>query len=151
MQDTNTDFSRNFYLFVLKGEQMRVLHVISDENIGGAGILLTNLLSLFDPRVIESTVALPQNSQLQERLAELGVRTLPLEHIASRPSFSSICEICKYVKKNIKMPYFTEDFWKYLLTKVFVLEPDFEWLDNKARRFLSLSGVLRSKRQDKNI
>lgn len=57
----------------------------------------------------------------------------------------------KYVKKNIKMPYFTEDFWKYLLTKVFVLEPDFEWLDNKARRFLSLSGVLRSKRQDKNI
>ena len=100
MQDTNTDFSRNFYLFVLKGEQMRVLHVISDENIGGAGILLTNLLSLFDPRVIESTVALPQNSQLQERLAELGVRTLPLEHIASRPSFSSICEICKYVKKN---------------------------------------------------
>ncbi len=57
----------------------------------------------------------------------------------------------KYVKKNFKLPYFTEDFSKYMRVKAFVLEPDFEWLDKKARRFLSLSGVLRSKRQDKNI
>ncbi|MBR5599102.1 MAG: glycosyltransferase family 2 protein [Alphaproteobacteria bacterium] len=57
----------------------------------------------------------------------------------------------KYVKKNLKNPYFTSDFWYYLITKLFVLEPDFLYLDKLAKRFLSLDGVLRSKKQDTNI
>ncbi|MBR5154201.1 MAG: glycosyltransferase family 2 protein [Alphaproteobacteria bacterium] len=57
----------------------------------------------------------------------------------------------KYVKKNIKNPYLTWDFGYYLLVKTFKLNPCFEHLDKIAKRFLSLEGILRSKKQDKNI
>ena len=97
MQDTNTDFSSIFYLFA-RGNFMKVLHVISDENIGGAGILLTNLLSLLDRQTVESTVALPRDSKLRERVEELGITTLPLEHEVSRPSVSSVREICRQIR-----------------------------------------------------
>lgn len=51
----------------------------------------------------------------------------------------------KFVKKNLPHPYFTADFYLYLLSKVFPLKPDFNVLDKMAERFLSLSDVLRSK------
>ena len=51
----------------------------------------------------------------------------------------------KFVKKNLPHPYFTADFYLYLLSKVFPLKPDFDVLDKMAERFLSLSDVLRSK------
>ncbi len=79
---------------------MKVLHVISDENVGGAGILLTNLLSLFDRQTIESSVALPYNSQLRVRVEELGIRAIPLEYSVSRPSVSSVREICRCIKES---------------------------------------------------
>ena len=53
----------------------------------------------------------------------------------------------KYVKKNIKKPYFSYDFWYYIAVKVFKLEVDFEYLEKLSKRFLSLGGVLRSKKQ----
>ena len=59
---------------------MRVLHVISDRNIGGAGVLLCNLLRNFDPRRIESTVLLPKNSLLKERILALGVDVWAVHH-----------------------------------------------------------------------
>ena len=52
---------------------MRVLHVISDENIGGAGVLLCNLLGEFDQTRVQSEVALPLGSALCPRLRELGI------------------------------------------------------------------------------
>ena len=52
----------------------------------------------------------------------------------------------KYVKKNIKKPYFTNDFYRYVVAKVVKVEPDFSYLDKLANRFLSLDGVLRSKK-----
>lgn len=51
----------------------------------------------------------------------------------------------KYVKKNIKRPYFTVDFWRYLRAKVFMVKPDFAFLEKAAKRFYDLSGVLRTK------
>jgi len=54
----------------------------------------------------------------------------------------------KYVKKNIKNPYCTFDFYKYVMAKLFALEPDFKFLEKNAKRFLSLDGVLRSKKQN---
>ena len=52
----------------------------------------------------------------------------------------------KYVKKNLANPYFTTDFYRYLMAKLFNLKPDFEYLDVIASRFLELDNVLRSKK-----
>ena len=52
---------------------MKVLHVISDSNIGGAGVLLTSLLRHFDRERVQSVVALPYDSALTERISTLGV------------------------------------------------------------------------------
>lgn len=52
----------------------------------------------------------------------------------------------KYVKKNLSFPYFRADFGQYLMAKMFRLKPNFNLLDGYAKRFLNLSGVLRSKR-----
>ncbi len=77
---------------------MKVLHVISDENIGGAGILLLNLLSYFDRHEVESAVVLPKDSQLIPRIKKLGVRVLPVRASLSRFSFSAVMEISSFIR-----------------------------------------------------
>ena len=79
---------------------MRVLHVISDSNIGGAGVLLYNLLSAFPKGAVESFVALPAQSALWGRLRTLDVPLLPLGHPCDRFSVGSICEIARYIKEK---------------------------------------------------
>lgn len=53
----------------------------------------------------------------------------------------------KYVKKNIKGAYLTRDFYRYLEAKIFKKEPNFKLLDEFAKRFDKLDGILRSKRK----
>ncbi len=72
---------------------MKVLHVISDRNIGGAGVLLLSLLKNFDRTRVESTVALPRGSALCERIAALSVPMIELERACDRFSLSSVQEI----------------------------------------------------------
>ena len=72
---------------------MKVLHVISDKNIGGAGVLLTTLLQNFDRRRVESIVALPKGSALLERIRNLPIKILELEHPCDRLSMCSIWEL----------------------------------------------------------
>ncbi|MBE6589718.1 MAG: glycosyltransferase [Ruminococcaceae bacterium] len=79
---------------------MKILHVISDENIGGAGILLTNLLSLFDRERVESTVALPQRSKLYKRIEEMGIKTIPLYSSVSGFSLPSVRELCRCIRET---------------------------------------------------
>lgn len=50
----------------------KVLHVITDTNIGGAGILLLNQLAHFDRERFDITVLLPQGSELEPRVRALG-------------------------------------------------------------------------------
>lgn len=71
---------------------MKVLHVISDKNIGGAGVLLCNLLRHFDAS-IDSIVALPRGSALKERLEALGIVTVPLSYPCERLSVASVREL----------------------------------------------------------
>ena len=54
---------------------MRVLHVISDSNWGGAGTYLITLLSHLEPSQIEPLVGCPRGSQLVAPLRELGIDT----------------------------------------------------------------------------
>ena len=79
---------------------MRVLHVISDENVGGAGVLLTSLLKHFDQSKIESVVALPKNSALTKRIEKYASRVVYLEHRIDRFSSGGICEVKKLIKKR---------------------------------------------------
>ena len=77
---------------------MKVLHVISDQNIGGAGILLCNLLRHFEED-IQSIVALPRGSALEERVAELGIQTIPLTALCDRFSRRSVGEIRNWIDR----------------------------------------------------
>ena len=79
---------------------MRVLHVISDQNIGGAGILLLNLLEHFDPSRVESTVALPRGSALIPRLGALGIPCIPLAHDCDRMNPSSVRELSRLIRSE---------------------------------------------------
>ena len=65
---------------------IKVLHVISDTNIGGAGVLLCNLLASTNREEFEPMVALPQTSILRPRIEMLGVSVIPLDHGADNSS-----------------------------------------------------------------
>lgn len=77
---------------------MNVLHVISDENIGGAGILLLNLLSCMNDPSINNVVAIPEASLLRGRLEAMNIPTLPLTYPCNRISASSIRELCRHIQ-----------------------------------------------------
>ena len=79
---------------------MKVLHVISDQNIGGAGVLLSNLLTCFDKEKVESIVALPNGSMLAQRLDKTGVPLLYLSAVCERVSPSSVWELSRIIKRN---------------------------------------------------
>ena len=79
---------------------MKVLHVISDKNIGGAGVLLTTLLRNFDRERVQSIVALPQGSALKERIRGLDIEVIELKHPCDRVSLASIVELIQIIQKN---------------------------------------------------
>ena len=79
---------------------MRVLHVISDENIGGAGVLLCTLLRNFDPKRVQSVVALPKGSLLLRRIRELEIPVRQLKHPSDRLSLSSAGEVGRILKEE---------------------------------------------------
>ena len=56
----------------------KVLHVITDTNIGGAGRYLLNLVSYSDPSRFEMAVACPGGGKLQRQLLDLGIRVYEL-------------------------------------------------------------------------
>ena len=56
--------------------KVKVIEIISDTNIGGAGILLLNRLECTDMTRYETSVCLPAGSRLIPRLERLGVRCI---------------------------------------------------------------------------
>lgn len=79
---------------------MKVLHVISDENVGGAGVLLTSLLRNFDRARVQSVVALPRGSALGERIGELDIPTCELSYPCDRLSAASVRELTDLIRKQ---------------------------------------------------
>ena len=79
---------------------MKVLHVISDENIGGAGVLLTTLLRNFDRARVESVVALPEGSLLASRVEGLGIPVCRLQYAPERPSSASVRELSRLIRSE---------------------------------------------------
>jgi len=58
---------------------VRVLNVITDTNIGGAGKVLLSFLSSYDKEKFDVLVALPQNSLLCPKIQELGIKYFELD------------------------------------------------------------------------
>lgn len=75
---------------------IKILHVISDKNIGGAGRLLLNLLSETDRERFDFTVVLPHGSMLTPRVVALGIKA-----IESQLSFCELTRIVKEEKPDI--------------------------------------------------
>ena len=63
---------------------IKAVEIISDTNIGGAGVLLLNRTRYSDREKIETTVILPENSRLKQRFEELHVKTLSIKGCADR-------------------------------------------------------------------
>ena len=63
---------------------IRVLNVISDTNIGGAGRVILNYLRYSDRSRFETWVALPRGSLLRPPLEEAGARVREVEGMADR-------------------------------------------------------------------
>ncbi|MBR0312426.1 MAG: glycosyltransferase, partial [Oscillospiraceae bacterium] len=63
---------------------IRVLNVISDSNIGGAGRVLLNYLQYADRSRFETMIAVPRGSLLCEPLRELGGVVHEVDGLAER-------------------------------------------------------------------
>ena len=77
----------------------KILHVISDTNIGGAGRLLLGYLNSYSRDEFENTVLLPENSMLTPRIRALGI---PLYELKSQGDKSFDFAAVREIKKHIK-------------------------------------------------
>lgn len=80
---------------------IKVIHVLSDMKIGGAGSWLLNLLSAADKESFDIKVILPKGSMLIDRVEELGSEVIPVDGMRDR-SFDAgaIGQIFKIIKKE---------------------------------------------------
>ena len=63
---------------------MKILEVISDTNIGGAGILLATRCECMNRSKYEITVAIPKGSKLSKRLNDIGVAVVEVDACRDR-------------------------------------------------------------------
>ena len=63
---------------------IRVLNIISDTNIGGAGRVILNYLRYTDKTQFETMVAIPRGSLLKESLEQAGVTVYEVDGLADR-------------------------------------------------------------------
>ena len=84
---------------------IKVIEAISDTNIGGAGILLENRLSHTNKKIFDTTVIIPKNSMLRDRLRKIGAKVLEIDSGKDKSlDLKSILEylcILKKVKPDI--------------------------------------------------
>ena len=75
---------------------MKIIEIISDTNIGGAGVLLVNRLKNTDLKKYQTAVALPKGSMLTQRLLDIGVRCIEID--CRGDSSLEVGAIAKYVR-----------------------------------------------------
>jgi len=63
---------------------IRVLNIVSDTNIGGAGRCILNFLAHYDRTVFQVDVALPRKSLLIPEIEKLDTRAIPVEGIGDK-------------------------------------------------------------------
>lgn len=79
---------------------MKVIEVISDTNVGGAGRLLLTRLSTSNNREIDTTLLMPRGSKLESRAAKLGIKVITFEGCEdSSFDIGAISKLCSVIRK----------------------------------------------------
>ena len=81
---------------------MRVLNIISDTNIGGAGRVILNYLHYSDRGHFETLVAVPRGSLLREPLEQAGARVYEVEGMADRSYHKDDVKVLQNLIRQIK-------------------------------------------------
>ena len=81
---------------------IRVLNVISDTNIGGAGRVILNYLRFADKSQFETLAAIPRGSMLKEPLEKAGARVLEVDGIADRSYHREDVKVLQKVIRSVK-------------------------------------------------
>lgn len=79
----------------------KVLNIISDTNIGGAGKALINFLKNYNRLDFQVVVVLPKDSLLAPQIEELGIRVVELDHISDKSfDFAAIRRMLQLFKQE---------------------------------------------------
>ena len=81
---------------------IRVLNVISDTNIGGAGRVILNYLRCTDRETFETHVAIPRNSLLKAPLLEAGAIVHEVEGMADRSYAKEDVQALRQLIRRVK-------------------------------------------------
>ena len=81
---------------------IRVLNIISDTNIGGAGRVILNYLRYTDKTRFETMVAIPKGSLLKQPLDEVGVTVYEVDGLADRSFHMDDVKTLRALIKQVK-------------------------------------------------
>ena len=81
---------------------IRVLNIISDTNIGGAGRVILNYLRYTDKSRFETMVAIPKGSLLKEPLQQAGVTVYEVNGLADRSFHKDDVQTLRKLIKRVK-------------------------------------------------
>lgn len=80
---------------------LRLIHILTDSNIGGAGILLLNQLRTIDRGLFDLSVILPRGAELAPEVRRIGVRVIEAEGIAdSSFSLRGVAALCGILRRE---------------------------------------------------
>ncbi len=80
---------------------IKVVNVISDTNIGGAGKCILIFLKNFNRKKFSVTVALPKNSLLKDEIEKLDIRAVEIDGIGDKSlSLKGTINLYKYFRKE---------------------------------------------------
>lgn len=79
---------------------IRVLEVISDTNIGGAGVLLINRLKHVDRSKFDTRVLLPSGSALTSKFCDIGIKCIEMDICGDRSmDIRAVKKFCRVIGK----------------------------------------------------
>ena len=80
---------------------IKVVNVISDTNIGGAGKCIINFCKNYDKKKFEIVVILPKGSALVEELKNTGVKIVEIDGLKDKSwDFESLFKLIKVLRKE---------------------------------------------------
>ena len=84
---------------------IKILNIITDTNIGGAGNVLLNFMKKTDREEFDHTVIVPENARLAPLLRDLGVNVVEIAGIAEKSvsvrAFSTFIKIYKELRPDL--------------------------------------------------
>ncbi len=80
-------------------KRIKVLNILSDTNVGGAGRLLVNYLCHFDREKFDVGVVLPKDSALKPYVEEVGYSVIEMEHGRDKSlDLHAVGELCRIIR-----------------------------------------------------